>query len=212
MRDRYMTDDYIVTKDSYGDWCVPPVTIEAGRGKSGDVKRPSSLISTAYYYYFMQMMQDFAKQTGNEEDITEYAELGKKIKESFNARFFNQENSDYGNNKLTDNLLPLYFGLIPEEHIDKVFDNIVHTIEVTNQGHLSTGLIGAQWLMRGLTNYGRPDLAYKIATNTTYPSWGYMVENGATTIWELWNGNTSCPQHEFIQPYHVIGRSDYLVL
>ncbi len=193
MRDRYMTDDYIVTKDSYGDWCVPPVSIEAGRGKSGDVKRPSSLISTAYYYYFMQMMQDFAKRTGNEVDIAEYAELGKKIKESFNAKFYNQENSFYGNNKLTDNLLPLYFGLIPEEHIDKVFVNIVHTIEVTNQGHLSTGLIGAQWLMRGLTNYGRSDLAYKIATNTTYPSWGYMVENGATTIWELWNGNTAAP-------------------
>ena len=193
MRDRYMTNEYIVTKDSYGDWCVPPVSIEAGRGKSGDVKRPSSHISTAYYYYFMQMMQDFAKQTGNEEDIAGYAELGKKIKESFNTSFFDRENSFYGNNKLTDNLLPLYFGLIPEEHIDKVFDNIVHTIEVTNQGHLSTGLIGAQWLMRGLTNYGRADLAYKIATNTTYPSWGYMVENGATTIWELWNGNTAAP-------------------
>jgi alpha-L-rhamnosidase len=53
--------------------------------------------------------------------------------------------------------------------------------------------VGAQWLMRGLSDYGRADLAYTIATNRDYPSWGYMIENGATTIWELWNGNTAAP-------------------
>ena len=60
-------------------------------------------------------------------------------------------------------------------------------------GHISTGLVGIQQLMRGLSDYGRTDLAYRIATNRTYPSWGYMVDNGATTIWELWNGNTADP-------------------
>jgi len=53
--------------------------------------------------------------------------------------------------------------------------------------------VGNQWLMRGLSYNGYPDLAYTIATNRTYPSWGYMIENGATTIWELWNGNTANP-------------------
>ena len=62
-----------------------------------------------------------------------------------------------------------------------------------NNGHLSTGMIGTQWLMRSLTENGRVDIAYRLATNTTYPSWGYMTENGATTIWELWNGNTAAP-------------------
>jgi alpha-L-rhamnosidase len=47
--------------------------------------------------------------------------------------------------------------------------------------------------MRGLSDNGRPDLAYGIATNRTYPGWGYMIEQGATTIWELWNGNTANP-------------------
>jgi alpha-L-rhamnosidase len=60
-------------------------------------------------------------------------------------------------------------------------------------GHISTGVIGTQWLMRGLTEYGRPDLAYRIASNDDYPSWGYMVKHGATTIWELWNGDTANP-------------------
>ena len=58
---------------------------------------------------------------------------------------------------------------------------------------MGTGLVGAQWLMRTLSDNGHADLAYKIATQKTYPGWGYMVEQGATTIWELWNGNTADP-------------------
>jgi alpha-L-rhamnosidase len=74
-----------------------------------------------------------------------------------------------------------------------VFTNLVNRTEGEFKSHVSVGLIGIQFLMRGLTAYGRPDLAYRIATNRTYPSWGYMAENGATTIWELWNGNTADP-------------------
>jgi alpha-L-rhamnosidase len=58
---------------------------------------------------------------------------------------------------------------------------------------VGTGLVGAQWLMRTLTDNGRADVAYQIATQKTYPGWGYMVEKGATTIWELWNGDTADP-------------------
>jgi alpha-L-rhamnosidase len=58
---------------------------------------------------------------------------------------------------------------------------------------VGTGLVGGQWINRVLTEGGRADLAHGFATNTTYPSWGYMVENGATTVWELWNGDTANP-------------------
>ena len=74
-----------------------------------------------------------------------------------------------------------------------MFENIVNKTEVDFNGHVSTGVLGIQHLMRGLTEYGRVDLAYKILTNETYPSWGYMVRQGATTIWELWNGDTADP-------------------
>ncbi|RZL63498.1 MAG: alpha-rhamnosidase [Pedobacter sp.] len=192
MKDRYMKD-YILTKDSYGDWCMPPVTIEAGRGKSADKKYPSELISTAYYYYFTQLMIQFAKASGNDNDITTYQDLGNKIKDAFNAKYYNEQGY-YATNLLTDNIIPLYFGMVPDKNVDKVFKNICYTVEVTNKGHLSNGLVGIQWLMRCLNDYGRPDLAYTVATKKTYPSWGYMVENGATTIWELWNGNTADPK------------------
>lgn len=193
MKERYMTKDFIVTKDSYGDWCVPPASIEEGRGKNADVKRPSQLISTAYYYYFMGMMSDFASVISMDDDIPYFQELRRNVGAAFNQQFYDVEGY-YGDNKMTDNLLPLFFGLVEDQNMQKVFDHLVETIEVQNKGHLSTGLIGTQWLMRTLSDYGRLDLAIKLATNRTYPSWGYMVENGATTIWELWHGNVANPK------------------
>jgi alpha-L-rhamnosidase len=74
-----------------------------------------------------------------------------------------------------------------------VFAHLVSKIMTESKGHIGTGLIGGQWLMRVLTAGGRADLAYTIAAQKTYPSWGYMVEKGATTIWELWNGDTADP-------------------
>jgi len=69
----------------------------------------------------------------------------------------------------------------------------VDKIENETKGHIGTGLIGGQYLMRVLSDHGRADLAYRIASQKEYPSWGYMIGQGATTIWELWNGNTADP-------------------
>ncbi len=90
--------------------------------------------------------------------------------------------------------MPLSFGLAPDSVETAVFNQIVNKILVENHGHISTGLIGSQWLMRGLTKHDRADIAFQLASTKTYPGWGYMVEQGATTIWELWNGNTANPQ------------------
>ena len=90
-------------------------------------------------------------------------------------------------------LSALYFE-IPSQNIrSRVFDNLVYKTTHEFKSHTSTGLVGCEWIMRTLTDNGRPDLAYTIATNKDYPSWGYMIENGATTIWELWNGMTAEP-------------------
>lgn len=207
MQDRYMKD-YILTKDSYGDWCMPPITIEFGRGKSADKKYPSELLSTAYYYHFTQLMIQFAKASGNDADIEMYETLGNNIKEAFNQKYYNDKGY-YATNLLTDNIIPLYFGMVPKNNVEKVFENVINTVEVTNKGHLSNGLVGIQWLMRCLNDYGRPDLAYTVATKKTYPSWGYMVDNGATTIWELWNGNTADPKMN--SQNHVMMLGDLLI-
>jgi len=207
MQDRYM-EDYILTKDSYGDWCMPPATIAAGRGKSADKKYPSALISTAYYYHFMELMMQFSQLTGNESDYKKFEELAAQVKTAFHKKFYN-EKGYYGSNALTDNIIPLYFGMVPKDHVEEVFKNIVYTVEVTNKGHLSNGLVGIQWLMRCLNDYGRPDLAYTVATQKSYPGWGYMIDHGATTIWELWNGDTADPKMN--SQNHVMMLGDLLI-
>jgi alpha-L-rhamnosidase len=82
---------------------------------------------------------------------------------------------------------------VPEDFRGAVVATLVRNIEHKSDYHVGTGLVGAQWLMRTLSDNGQVDLAYKIATQKTYPGWGYMVDQGATTVWELWNGNTADP-------------------
>lgn len=192
MKEKYLVD-HIMTKDKYGDWCVPPENLQLIHAKDPGRLTDGKLIATAYYYKLLYYMQRFAKLTGNKNDAAEYALLSDSIKAAFQKAFYNPGEGFYSNNTVTSNLLPLYFGICPDSLRETVFGNIYKKIREEDNDHVSTGLIGIQYLMRGLTEYDNADLAFKLASNTTYPSYGYMIENGATTIWELWNGNTADP-------------------
>ncbi|MGV8964232.1 MAG: family 78 glycoside hydrolase catalytic domain [Candidatus Saccharimonadaceae bacterium] len=185
--------DYILTKDAYGDWCMPPERQDLIHSEDPTRKTAKEVLSTTMYYSLLNIMSEFAEITGNEKDIEGYKELAAKIREAYNNQYFDAKTARYDNNTVTANMLSLQLGLVPEGYEQKVFDNIVEKTEVDFDGHVSTGVLGIQQLMRGLTEHGNIDLAYKIATNETYPSWGYMVNKGASTIWELWNGDTADP-------------------
>ncbi len=185
--------DFILTKDTYGDWCMPPEKQELIHSQDPSRKTAGAVLSTTMYYSLLNLMVEFAQLTGNQQDIQGFKELASRIKEAYNATFFNADSAKYDNNTVTANILSLQLGLVPEGKEQQVFENIVQKTEVDFDGHVSTGVLGIQQLMRGLTQYGNVDLAYKIATNETYPSWGYMIKKGATTIWELWNGDTADP-------------------
>lgn len=193
MQRKYMKD-YILTKDKYGDWCMPPEAPEIINSKDPARITDGQLISTAYFFKLSKIMMEFAGVLGLKDDSKEYDALAQKISVAFQSKFYNKETKSYGNNTATSNILPLTFGLTPVSDEKAVFKNLEKVIEVDNKGHISTGVIGTSWLMRTLVRFGRGDLALKIATNKTYPSWGYMVEKGATTIWELWNGDTANPR------------------
>jgi alpha-L-rhamnosidase len=193
MKSKYM-NDFILTKDKYGDWCVPPESLELIRSRDSMRTTNGELIATAYYYWLLQYMQRFAEIVGKSTDVKEFNELSSNIRIAFNKKFFNQQKNYYDNNTVTANLLPLYFGITPDSLKEAVFNNIYNKVKIENHMHISTGVIGTQWLMRGITRFQRSDIAYTLASNKTYPSWGYMAESGATTIWELWNGNTADPQ------------------
>ena len=192
MKVSYMKD-YIMTKDTYGDWCMPPETLDIIWSKDSTRITNGEILSTSFYYRILNIMAKYAEISGKPADKKEFQELAAKVKIAYNGKFFLKDKAQYGNNTVTANIISLMQGLVPVEYEQKVFENLTSRIEGEFKSHVSVGLIGIQFLMRGLTAHGRPDLAYKIASNRTYPSWGYMIDNGATTIWELWNGNTADP-------------------
>ena len=193
MRQNYVKNN-LMTKDKYGDWCVPPESAYLIHSRDSSRNTNGTLIATAYYYHFLVLMQHFATILHKTHDAQDFSALALKTGIAFNQKFFNKKTYRYDNNTVTANLLPLYFGMVPKMDEKNVFANIVDKITIGANNHISTGVIGTQWLMRGLTDFGRPDIAYRIAGNSDYPSWGYMVKRGATTIWELWNGDTAAPE------------------
>ncbi len=183
----------IIARDSYGDWCVPPE--EQHLIHSTDPKRQTdkSLLATAYFYHDARLMARYATLLGKQADAQQFTALADKLKAAFNLKFYQTDTGQYDNGSQTSCVLPLAFGLETEGQRERIFNRLVTKITEETKGHTGTGLIGGQWLMRVLSDNGRPDLAYTIAAQKSYPSWGYMVQKGATTIWELWNGDTADP-------------------
>ena len=166
------TENGLVKFSSYGDW----VAID---------KCPGSLVSSFYYYYDVKVLAEIARVLGKAEDATTYDRLAVGIKDAFHKEYFDPKTGSYGSTQ-TANTLALFLDLAPESARgsarSRLFDDIVYA----HDSHLTTGIIGTKYIMELLTRMGSSDLAYDIATQTTYPSWGFMIRNGATTLWELW--------------------------
>ncbi len=179
--------------DVYGDWCAPPKSLHEIQSDDPATKTAPEILGTTYFYYVLHLMSKFAFISGHPSDAKGYDSLAASMKKAFNAKYFNATTSQYGNGTQTSSILPLAFGLVPRKKQQAVYEALIKNIEIESKDHVGTGLVGGQWLMRTLAGGGRPDVAYRIASQTTYPSWGYMISQGATTIWELWNGNTAAP-------------------
>jgi alpha-L-rhamnosidase len=181
----------LIARDTYGDWCLPPE--DPALIHSRDAKRVTdkTLLATAYFYHDLRLMEHYARLLGKAEDQRQFHDQAEKMKTAFNQKFLNRKLGQYDNGTQTASVLPLAFGLVPDDLRARVFQRLVDAIEKESHGHIGTGLVGGQYLMRVLSDNGRPDLVYTMATRTNYPSWGYMLGQGATTIWELWNGDTA---------------------
>jgi len=166
-----------------GDWC-PPV------GKEWSHVTPSALTSTAYYYIDVRIAAEVARMLGKTEDADEYIKLADEIKQAFNEKFYNPETGTYSGEEQTGMATALYQGLAPESDKDKIFASLLSEIKKHND-HLWCGILGTKYLLHVLTDNGRTDVAYAIATQRTFPSWGHWIEQGATTLWESWEGGGS---------------------
>lgn len=172
---------------TYGDW-VDAASIGGNSRNFGATSRP--LIGTAYFYHNCRILERAARLLAKPDDERIFRDLAERVYAGFNRRFFQAAAGTYEGATQCSAVLPLAFGLVPKEHREAVVRNLVRDITVTHRGHTSVGLIGMQWQMQVLTDVGHPEVAYQIATQTTRPSWGYMISKGATTSWERWDTDT----------------------
>lgn len=185
--------DGLVTTNAYGDWCMPPERADLIHSQDPARKTDGSLISSAMYYSMLTMMGQLAMQLGKEGDMLFYDRQQQKLKDAYNRHFYHAESGSYSNNTVTANLLSLEFGLVPDGDEEKVLQNIVDVTRDTYKDHISCGVVGMQHLLTCLTRTGHLDQAMRIMLQKDYPSFGYMIEHDATTVWELWNGDTADP-------------------
>lgn len=183
----------VVIYDVYGDWCMPPESKEMINSQDPSRITEAMVLSTTVFYDCLRMMSEMGESMGLDADATYYRRLMRNIRDSYNEKMFNTETAQYSNNTVTANILSLELGLVPTGYEERVMQNIIDVTRNKFDEHVSCGVLGIQHLMRGLTRRGHTDLAMTIVNQRTYPSYGYMIEHGATTIWELWNGDTANP-------------------
>ena len=180
----------------FGDWLSP-------EGKTDIV-----LIATTYWAYDATLMREMAHATGRAQAEEKYRQLSEKIRAAFEKQFVREDGfvagadnsaspfgainnpnaKSKGGDTQTGYVLALHMNLLPQELRAAAAKKLVDKIHA-NHDLLATGFLGTPYLLEELTKAGYPELAYTLLLNTEYPSWGYMVKHGATTMWERWNGD-----------------------
>jgi len=170
----------------WGDWLAPDD--ENVYFQRGAVPRtPGLVIASAYWAFNILMMVDMAGAIGYSADADRFGAVYKRIRDAFVAEFVTSAGV-VATGSQTTSVLALKFGLVPDELRSVVAGGLARDVS----GHgiaLTTGIVGTQFLLDVLADEGYADLAYGLLLRTEYPSWGHMLMNGATTIWEEWAGD-----------------------
>jgi alpha-L-rhamnosidase len=182
------TDDHIL-RYGLGDHMEPIFGSDPPDSTFMPNLTPPSLTSTAYYYYDVRIFADMARIIGRTDEAEHYGNLADRIRDAFNTEFLDEATGQYATGSQTANALPLYLGMVPENRRESIAKSVVDDVR-NHDGHLTTGIIGTNALVHVLSDWGYTDVLYGIATKTTYPSWGYAVVRGATTLWESFDGST----------------------
>ncbi|MEF2245233.1 family 78 glycoside hydrolase catalytic domain [Paenibacillus sp. IITD108] len=193
-----------IMKKGLGDWFAP-----AGEAcpSIGNSPEGASLVSTAYCFKMTDTFVKMAELLNRKEEQTYFADLRAKLSTAFHANFYNPHAQVYETEiaagyRQTSNILPLAFGLVPNTEKAAVLQNLVDHIQNQCNGHLDTGIIGTKFILHVLSDNGHHELAYEIANQSTYPSWGYWIEQSATSHWETWEKQGRSRNH------HMFGSID----
>ena len=173
---------------NYVDRISPDHLTTWGRGDWVPVKTRSNkeLTSSVYFYVDAKILAQAAKLFNRQDDYEHYSSLAEKIKEAINNKFLNKASGIYADGSQTELSVPLQWGVVPDDMKQKVADNLAK--KVSDAGfHLDVGVLGAKALLNALTKNGHAETAYKVAVQDKYPSWGWWIVNGATTLLENWD-------------------------
>ena len=171
-----------------GDW-VPP-----GRGMDTNNwpnQQMAEFFCNCYRVHLWQLVEKMAAALGRKDEAEHARTRGEVIGKATHAAYFDATNKRYIIDEQIYYTFPLLVGITPEAERKAVQENLVRCIVEKNKGHLDTGMLGTMLLMEYLQEIGRDDLVLGIYQKKDYPGWGYMVEQGATTLWEQWNGHWS---------------------
>ncbi|MDG2532138.1 family 78 glycoside hydrolase catalytic domain [Sphingomonas sp. HITSZ_GF] len=180
------------------EWSAPgPLDIFASNNGGIDA------ITTAYFFHEADLLARSSAVIGNRADANRYAALAADIRRAYNARYWDAANgwyrtlNDKGATKgptLSQNILPLAFGMVPDGAEQKVADTIAADVEARG---LRAGVFGTRYLLEILSDHGHADLAYKVATRTDEPSWGFWLKSGHGTMLEAWSLNARSRDHHY---------------
>ncbi len=189
-----VAEDLIITRGLFGDHMLPGT--EPGKEEFISPFTPPPLVWTGYFYRAAAVMVEAAKKLGKTDDAKHYADLAGRIKEAFNAKWLDTAAHEYEGGSQTANAFALALGIVPDSDRAGVVDSLVRSITEKYDNHHHTGNTGTTCLIDMLAALGHGDVMWKIVTNPTYPGWGYMVSEGATTIWESWSLIAGCGNAE----------------
>jgi len=191
------TVDGILKKDSlysnsfgafHGDWVAPYYSMH--RGNRVD-QNSTNFFNNCFYLYELDMAIKIATVLGESEDVKHYAKLYDYSKPRIHKQFYDEKNKWYSNGEQPYQAFPLLINLMPDSIQPGLDELLEYLIVEKNNGHLNTGMLGTYFMLEYLMKAGKDDLIYTMVNQKTFPGWGYMIENGATTIWEQWNGDNS---------------------
>ena len=189
-----VAEDLIITTGLFGDHMLPGD--EPGGETFVSAETPRELVWTGYLYRAAVVMSLVAERLEKPDDAERYARLAREVKAAFNAKWLDADRHVYAGGSQTAQVFPLALGIVPEADREGVIGCLIESITEQYGNHLHTGNTGTTCLIDKLTDLGHGDVLWKIVTNTTYPGWGFMVGEGATTIWESWSLEAGCGNAE----------------
>ena len=171
--------------DFIGDW-VPP---ERGLDTKNWPSRPAAeLFNNCYRIQQLEILKNIASVLGKKDEVERCDARLAAARAAVHAAFFDKGAGNYGIDEQAYYIMPLLAGVAPEAERPALLQKLEKNILEKNKGHLDTGMFGTYFMMEHLRAIGRNDLVFTMFNQTTYPSWGHMLERGATTLWEAWNG------------------------